>query len=92
VTEKMYHYVIQYAVPRPGKRGTGPGWDWRLLETNSLSRIERRARKVARRGWRNGAGYSGGYYDRKDRQFKTPHRTVSENPPINIETETENHQ
>jgi hypothetical protein len=68
----MYRYVIQYAVPRPGKRGTLPGWDWRMLETNSLRRIERRARKVARKSWRNGAGFEGGYYDRRTRKFVRP--------------------
>ena len=71
----LKRFVIQYAVPRRGRYGTKPGQDWRIVESN----CERRIRKIAvevdqhvqsgHTGWQNGAGFEGGYCDRKTGLF-----------------------
>lgn len=70
--EKPRRYVIAYGKPRRGKRGTPPGTEWALVETDCRRCIERVAKKVARNRWANGAGFQDGYYDRHQKRFRHP--------------------
>ena len=67
-------FVIQYARPRyTGLTDTGQ--DWVIVESNFERRVRRLAIMVDSHvrsgddGWQNGAGFEGGYYDRKTGLF-----------------------